>query len=81
MSKTTHRTPTGFKEIPCSKCGIHSIKVDSESTSATCFRCVSKEANPESVIITDLSQEEYKEFIKKLSTNGRSKITAAEGTI
>lgn len=81
MSKTSHRTPTGFKEIPCSKCGAHTVKVDAESISATCFRCVSKGMNPDSVILTDLSQEEYSKFLQKLFINGRSKNTAAESTL
>jgi ribosomal protein S27E len=81
MSKTLHRTPTGFKEIPCSKCGTHTVKVDSESTSATCFRCVAKGTNPESIILTDLSQEEYTKFTQKLFTNGRPKNTTTESAV
>lgn len=81
MAKTSHRTPTGFKEIKCSKCGDHTIKVDSESTGATCFRCVAKGINPESVILTDLSPEEYSKFVKRLFSNGRSKSTTTEGTV
>ena len=81
MSKNTHRTPTGFKEIKCSKCGTHNVKVDCESVSAICFRCVSAGTNPDSIILTDLSREEYSKFIKNLFKNGRPKSDAVEGSI
>lgn len=81
MSKNTYRTPTGFKDLKCSKCNSHTVKVDSSSTGATCFRCVSKGINPESVILTDLSPEEYKEFIQKLFKNGRPKNNPAESAV
>jgi len=81
MSKNTYRTPQGFKEIKCEKCGVHTIKVDAESKSATCFRCVSKGINPESVILTDLSQEEYREFVQRMFKYGRSKNNTAESAV
>lgn len=81
MSKNKYRTPTGFKEIKCSKCGVHSVKVDSQSTGAICFRCVSKGINPESVILTDLSQEEYTKFVQKMFNYGRSTSNATKGTV
>lgn len=64
MSKNAYRTPAGFKEVKCSCCNTTVMKVDSNSSSGTCFKCVSKLMNPDSVIITDLSNEEYKEFIQ-----------------
>lgn len=81
MAKNTHRTPTGFKEIKCSKCGTHNVKVDCDSVSAICFRCVTAGTNPDSIILTDLSQEEYSKFIQNLFRNGRSKSNAAESAI
>jgi transposase len=81
MSKNTYRTPQGFKEIKCEKCGVHTIKVDAEAKSATCFRCVSKGINPESVILTDLSQEEYKEFVQRMFKYGRSKNNTTESAV
>ena len=81
MSKNTYRTPQGFKEIKCDKCGVHTIKVDAESKGAICFRCVSKGINPESVILTDLSQEDYKEFVQKMFKYGRSKNDTAESPV
>lgn len=81
MAKNTHRTPTGFKEIKCSKCGTHNVKVDCDSVSAICFRCVASATNPDSIILTDLSREEYSKFIQNLFRNGRPKSNAAESTI
>ena len=81
MSKNTYRTPQGFKEIKCGKCGTETVKVDAQSTGATCFRCVSKGINPESVILTDLSQEDYKEFVQKMFKYGRPKNDPAESAV
>lgn len=81
MSKNAYRTPTGFKEVKCSRCNTHTVKIDASSVGGTCFRCVSKGINPESVILTDLSPEEYKEFVQKLFKNGRSKINTAESPV
>jgi hypothetical protein len=81
MSKNAYRTPTGFKEVKCSRCNTHTVKIDASSAGGTCFRCVSKGINPESVILTDLSPEEYKEFVQKLFKNGRSKINTAESPV
>ena len=57
------------------------VKVDSNSVSATCFRCVAKATNEDSVFITDLSPEDYKAFIKKVSTYGRPESNPAESTV
>lgn len=65
MSKNAYRTPTGFKEVKCSCCNKEVMKIDNSSASGTCFRCVSKSMNPDSVIITDLSDADYKEFIQR----------------
>jgi len=81
MSKNTYRTPEGFKEVKCNRCNTHTLKVDASSTGGTCFRCVAKGINPESVILTDLSPEEYTEFIQKLLKNGRSKSNTTESPV
>ena len=81
MSKNTYRTPNGFKEIVCSCCNSQMVKVDSNSVSATCFRCVAKATNEESIFITDLSTEDYKSFIKRISAYGRSKSNPTESTV
>ena len=81
MSKNAYRTPTGFKEIECSCCKKQMVKVDSNSVSSTCFRCVAKATNEDSVFITDLSPEDYKAFIKKVSTYGRPESNPAESTV
>lgn len=81
MSKNTYRTPQGFKEIPCSNCKSHKIRVDAESKGATCFRCVSKSMNPESIIVSDLSQEDYREFVRKMYKYGRPENNPAESAV
>ena len=81
MSKNAYRTPTGFKEIECSCCKKQLVKVDSNSVSATCFRCVAKATNDESIFITDLKLEEYKAFIKKVASYGRSENNTAESAV
>ena len=81
MSKNAYRTPTGFKEIECSCCKKQLVKVDSNSVSATCFRCVAKATNDESIFITDLNLEEYKAFIKKVASYGRSENNTAESAV
>jgi predicted nucleic acid-binding Zn finger protein len=81
MSKNAYRTPTGFKEIECSCCKKQLVKVDSNSVSATCFRCVSRASNSESVFVTDLSPEDYKEFIKKVSSYGRSENNTTKSPV
>lgn len=65
MSKNTYRTPSGLKEVKCSCCNKEVMKIDNNSVSGTCFRCISKSMNTESVIITDLSDKDYKEFIQR----------------
>ncbi len=81
MSKNTYRTPQGFKDVKCIKCNTHTIKVDVSSKSGICFRCVSKGINPESVILTDLSTEEYTEFVQRMFKYGRSKSNPAESAV
>jgi len=65
MSKNAYRTPAGFKEVKCKDCNQTVMKIDSNSVSGTCFKCVSKSMNPDSVILTDLSDADYKEFIQR----------------
>ena len=64
MSKNAYRTPAGFKEVKCSCCNKETMKIDNSSVSGICFRCVAKSINPDSVILTDLSDKEYKDFIQ-----------------
>ena len=65
MSKNAYRTPSGFKEVKCSCCNQATMTRDNTSVSGTCFRCISKSMNPDSVILTDLSDKDYKEFIQR----------------
>lgn len=65
MKKNTYRTPSGFKEVKCSCCNQVTMKIDNNSISGTCFKCVSKSMSPNSVILTDLNTEDYRDFIQK----------------
>lgn len=80
-SKIASRTPKGFMEVACSKCGTERMVIDSNSVSGTCFKCVSKGMNGESIILTDLPQEEYVQFLRRVFTYGRSQSDAAESSI
>jgi hypothetical protein len=75
MAKPKFRNPQGIKDVICSSCKITPMRIDEEAVSGTCYRCVSKSLNPTSVMLSDLSQEEYKEFIIK--QYGRSKNNPA----
>ena len=81
MSKNTYRTPQGFRDVKCSRCNTHTVKVDAASASGVCFRCVSKGINPESVILTDLSTEEYTEFVQRMFKYGRSESNPTESPV
>ena len=75
MAKAKFRNPLGIKDAICSSCKTTPMKIDEEAVSGICYKCVCKALNPTSVIISDLSPEEYKEFIIK--QNGRPKNHAA----
>ena len=75
MAKPKFRNPQGIRDAICSSCKITPMRIDEEAVSGICYRCVCKALNPTSIMLSDLSQEEYKEFIIK--QNGRSKNNAA----
>jgi hypothetical protein len=52
--------------LNCRDCNEPVNNVDSGSTSALCWKCVNKLANPNSIIITDMEQEEWSIFIKEV---------------
>jgi hypothetical protein len=61
------RTVKGTKEVTCSVCNKNTMIIDHESVGGTCWRCTSRMVNGrESLILTDLSPEAYKEFINKV---------------
>lgn len=67
------KTLKGTKEIICSSCNKNKMIVDHESVSGTCWRCTSRMANgADSLIITDLSPEAYREFIQKIVYAGQA---------
>jgi hypothetical protein len=75
MAKAKFRNPQGIKDAICSSCKVTPMRIDEEAVSGICYKCVCKAVNPTSVIISDLSPKEYKEFITK--QNGRSKNNPA----
>jgi len=54
------------KDMPCRTCNRKVYNVDSNCTSVLCWRCVAKELNPNSMIISDLSREEIVNFFNKV---------------
>lgn len=79
--KNNYKTPQGFKEVKCRKCQNHIVKISADSLGGTCFRCVAKDLNPKSVMVTDLSPEEYNEFIQRMIEYGRSKNDSIESPV
>jgi hypothetical protein len=75
MAKPKYKTPLGIKEVICNSCKVTPMRIDQEAVSGICYRCVCKSINPASVIISDLTPEEYKNFIAK--QNGRPKNNPA----
>ena len=73
MKKNTYRTPGNFKEVKCKVCSRKTVKIDGGSISGTCFRCVIKSTSPNSVILTDLSTEDYIEFIQNINKKWKTK--------
>jgi hypothetical protein len=65
MAKPKFRNPLGIKDAICSSCKVTPMRIDEEAVSGTCYKCVSKLVNPTSIMLTDMSQEEYREFIIK----------------
>jgi len=56
---------TGIKSMPCKDCGRKVDNLDESSVAVTCWRCVCKGINPNSVILSDLSGEEISKLISK----------------
>ena len=63
----------GIKTLACKNCNRNVPNVDETTVAVTCWRCVCKGLNPNSVILSDMSPAELSEFFKKLKNNGRSK--------
>lgn len=64
---TGQRKSTGSKVLACKNCERKVENVDNSSASVICWRCVCKEVNPNSIILSDMSAEEAKEFFRKKS--------------
>lgn len=71
MAKPKFRNPQGIKDAICSSCKVTPMRIDEEAVSGTCYKCVAKSLNPTSIMLTDMPEEEYKQFIIK--QYGRSK--------
>jgi hypothetical protein len=55
------------KDLDCRVCKRKVRNVDSNATSVLCWRCVAKDLNPNSMILSDLSRKELDEFFKKVN--------------
>ena len=82
-SSTGQRSSGENKNLPCKDCGQIISNVDSNTVSAICWRCVSKQINPNSLIVSDLDDNAWRDLLKTkiFNTNGRSENTAAEGEL
>ena len=71
------------KNISCKGCGSVVYNVDSDTVSSTCWRCVSKQLNPNSLIASDLDSDGWRDLLKRkiFTSNGRSENTTAEGEL
>jgi NAD-dependent SIR2 family protein deacetylase len=73
MRKATFASRSGsIKTMLCKECKSQVHNVDEKTISVTCWKCVSKSLNPQSVIISDMNEDELKNFIKKQTQNGGS---------
>lgn len=63
----------GVKTIKCKNCSRNVENVDETTVAVTCWRCVCKGLNPNSVILSDMTAEQIGEFFNKIENNGRSK--------
>lgn len=69
MKKVGAKRFSGGRDLGCKLCGRKVYNVDAEAAHVRCWRCVCKEVNPSSVIISDFTHEEMSEFLNK--RNGR----------
>lgn len=62
------------KSLPCKECGDLVFNVDSNCVAATCWKCVNKQINPNSLIVSDLEPEAWQDFLhtKIFNDRGRS---------
>jgi hypothetical protein len=56
---------SGGRVLNCKLCDRKVYNVDAAAAWVRCWRCVCKEVNPSSIIISDLSSEEMREFLNK----------------
>ena len=82
-SSTGQRRSGENKSLPCKECGDIVYNVDSNCISSTCWRCVSKQINPNSLIVSDLDDAAWRDLLKTkiFNTNGRSENTTAESEL
>lgn len=79
-SNVQQRRSGDNKNLPCKECGGLVINLDSNCVAVTCWRCVSKQINPNSLIVSDFEQEDWQDFLKKkiFNNHGRSENTTTE---
>ena len=69
MKKVQASRFSGGRILPCKLCGRKVHNVDAAAAHVKCWRCVCKEVNPSSIIISDYTPEEMIEFLNNI--NGR----------
>lgn len=50
--------------LPCRQCQMVVKNVDSEAASVLCWKCVCRISNPNTIILSDLNQEELAQLLK-----------------
>lgn len=58
MKKKSYK-PESMKTLVCHMCNRNSSIVDSKTTKLTCYKCVSKMANPNSLFHDDVRPEDF----------------------
>lgn len=64
--KIKRRNGTGINK-PCKTCNTPVPNTDSEAFSVTCYKCVSRLLNPNTIFADEVSNEEWGKLIRKLS--------------
>jgi hypothetical protein len=65
MRKGQSRRKVSSENRPCRECKRIVPNVDVDAKSVLCWRCVAKTLNSGSVILSDLTREEFAQYLKK----------------
>lgn len=62
MKKKAYK-PESMKTLVCHVCNKSSSLVDSKTERLTCFKCVSRASNPNSLFNDEVSQEDFSRIV------------------